>query len=111
MALEVTKGQICDGSISKNIYHEEHNLCGKFHNCITKCTKGHFLVLCHSTIWLFGESEHHYCIVGTTKVCVVYEKKSPKNQPHFFPDDEAGKTKPKQAFRSTQNAFNKLLWI
>ena len=39
MALKVTKGQICDGSISKNICHEEHNLYGKFHNCITKCTK------------------------------------------------------------------------
>ena len=30
MALKVTKGQICDGSISKNICREEHNLCGKF---------------------------------------------------------------------------------
>ena len=39
----------------------------------------------------------------------------PKKQPQFSPDDDEavlvrGKTKPKQAFRSTRNAFNKLLW-
>ena len=42
MAVKVTNGQICDGSISKNICDKEHNLCGKFYNCITKCKKCSF---------------------------------------------------------------------
>ena len=35
------------------------------------------------------------------EVGMAHEVKSPKNQPQFFPDyDGAGKTRPKQAFRS-----------
>ena len=47
MAVKVTKGQICDGSISKKLCHKEYNLHGKFHNCIKNCTT---IVLCCSTI-------------------------------------------------------------
>ena len=47
-------------------------------------------------------------------VGVAHEIKSPKNQPQFSLTTTRqywlGETKPKQAFRSTQNAFNKLLW-
>ena len=38
MAVKFTKGQICNGTISKNICHKEYNLHGKFHTCFTKCT-------------------------------------------------------------------------
>jgi len=31
MAVKVTKGQICDGTISKHKCHQEYYLCGKFH--------------------------------------------------------------------------------
>ena len=42
-------------------------------------------------------------------VGVAHEITSPK-KPAISPDDnEAGKTKPKQAFRSIRNAFSKLL--
>ena len=44
---------------------------------------------------------------------MAHEKISPKNQRHFslmtMRQYWLGKTKPKQAFRSTRNAFNKLL--
>ena len=44
---------------------------------------------------------------------MAHEIKSPKNQPQFslttMRQYWRGKTKPKQAFRSTQNAFNKLV--
>ena len=44
---------------------------------------------------------------------MAHEIISPKNQPQFslmtMKQYWLGKTKPKQAFRSTQNAFNKLL--
>jgi len=44
---------------------------------------------------------------------VAQEEISPKNQPHFSHTTMwqywLGKTKPKKVFRSTQNAFNKLL--
>ena len=33
MAVKVTKGQICNGTISKIRFHKEYYLCGKFHNC------------------------------------------------------------------------------
>ena len=46
MAVNFTKGQICNGTISKNICHKEYNLHGKFLNCITKCTT---FALCRST--------------------------------------------------------------
>ena len=36
MAVKVTKGQICNGTISKIRFHKEYCLCGKFHNCFTK---------------------------------------------------------------------------
>jgi len=43
------------------------------------------------------------------EVGVAHKVKSPKNQPHFsqtmMEQHWLGKTKPKQAFRSTQNAF------
>ena len=39
MAVKVTKGQICNGTISEIRYHKEYYLCGKFHNCFTKGTK------------------------------------------------------------------------
>ena len=46
---------------------------------------------------------------------MAHEITSPKNQPQFslttMRQYWLGKTKPKQAFRSTQNAFNKLLRI
>ena len=38
MAVKFTKGQICNGTISKNICHKEYNLHGNFHTCFTKCT-------------------------------------------------------------------------
>ena len=45
---------------------------------------------------------------------MAHEITSPKNQPQFsltmMRQYWLGKTKPGQAFRSTQNAFNKLLW-
>ena len=31
MAIKVTKGQICNGTISKKLCHGEYYLCGKFH--------------------------------------------------------------------------------
>jgi len=31
MAIKVTKGQICDGTISKNKCHQGYYLCEKFH--------------------------------------------------------------------------------
>ena len=37
MAIEVTKGQICDVTISKNTCHEEYYLCVKFHAFMKKC--------------------------------------------------------------------------
>ena len=44
---------------------------------------------------------------------MAHDITSPKNQPQFFlmtmRQYRLGKTKPKQAFRSTRNAFNKLL--
>ena len=46
---------------------------------------------------------------------MAHEIISPKNQPQFslitMRQYWLGKTKPKQAFRSTQNVFNKLLRI
>ena len=47
MAVKFTKGQICNGTISKSICHKEYNLHGKFHTCFTKCTT---FALCRSTI-------------------------------------------------------------
>jgi len=48
------------------------------------------------------------------KVGVAHKVKSPKNQPQFSQTTMAqhwlGKTKPKQAFIWTQNAFKKLPW-
>ena len=38
MAVKVTKGQICSGTISK-ICHKEHYLCGKFHTFFTNSTE------------------------------------------------------------------------
>ena len=38
MAIKVIKGQICDGTISKNKYHQEYYLHGKFHVFTKKCT-------------------------------------------------------------------------
>ena len=46
MAVKFTKGQICNGTISKNICHKEYNLHGKFHTCFTRCT---IFALCRST--------------------------------------------------------------
>ena len=47
-------------------------------------------------------------------VGVAHEITPPKNQPQsslmMMRQYWLGKTKPKQAFRSTRNAFNKLLW-
>jgi len=47
------------------------------------------------------------------EVGVAHKVKSPKNQPQFSQTTIRqywlGKTKPKQAFRSTRNAFKKLL--
>ena len=45
MAIKVTKGQICNGSISKKLCHKEYNLYGKFHNCIKNCTIWHYAAL------------------------------------------------------------------
>jgi len=43
------------------------------------------------------------------EVGVAHEVKSPENQPQFSMGQYwLGKTKPKQAFRSTRNAFKKL---
>jgi len=46
------------------------------------------------------------------EVGVAHKAKSPKNQPQFSQTTMGqywlGKTKPKEAFRSTQNAFTKL---
>ena len=36
MAIKVTIGQVCDGTISKNTCHEEYYLCGKFHAFMIK---------------------------------------------------------------------------
>ena len=38
MAVKVTKGQICDGTISKNKCHQEYYLHGNFHAFMKKCT-------------------------------------------------------------------------
>ena len=38
MAVKVTKGQICLGTISEKVCLKKYYLCGKFHACITKCT-------------------------------------------------------------------------
>ena len=38
MAVKVTKGQLSDGTISKNACHEEYYLCGKFRGFTKKCT-------------------------------------------------------------------------
>ena len=47
-------------------------------------------------------------------VSVAHEITSPEKQPQFSQTTMRqywlGKTKPKNAFRLTQNAFNKLLW-
>ena len=48
MAVKFTKGQICNGTISKIICHKEYNLHGKFHTCFTKCT---IFALRRSTIY------------------------------------------------------------
>ena len=37
MAIKVTKGQNCDGTIPKNACHVENCLCGKFHAFMKKC--------------------------------------------------------------------------
>ena len=48
------------------------------------------------------------------EVGVAHKVKSPENQPHFSQTTMGqywlGETKPKQAFRSTRNAFKKFLW-
>ena len=44
--INVTNGQVCDGTISKSTYHEEYYLCGKFH----ACTIWLILGLCRYTI-------------------------------------------------------------
>jgi len=48
------------------------------------------------------------------EVGVAHKVKSPKNQPEFSQMTMGqywlGKTKPQKAFRSTRNAFKKLLW-
>ena len=36
MIVKVTKGEIWSGTISKNWFHQEYYLCGKFHTCIKK---------------------------------------------------------------------------
>ena len=38
MAAKVNKGQISDGTISKNTCIEDYHLCGKFHGFMKKCT-------------------------------------------------------------------------
>ena len=47
-------------------------------------------------------------------VSLAHETTSPKNQPRLpltiMRQHWLGKTKPKQTFKSTRNAFNKLLW-
>jgi len=51
---------------------------------------------------------------GDEEIGMAHEVKSPKNQPQFSQMTMGqywfGKIKPKQAFRSTQNAFKKLPW-
>ena len=59
MALKITKGQICDGSISKNMCDEEHNLCGKFHNCFTKCTKYLYFLFYTALLMPQGDNDKH----------------------------------------------------
>ena len=39
MAVKVTKGQICSGTISKIKCHKEYYLCGKFHTFFTNSTE------------------------------------------------------------------------
>jgi len=51
MAVKVTKGQICDGTISKNTCYQEYYLCGKFHDFMKKCTIFEF---CRYTINLIS---------------------------------------------------------
>ena len=38
IAVKVTKGQLSNGTISKNSCHEEYYLCGKFHGFMKRCT-------------------------------------------------------------------------
>ena len=45
MALKVTKGQICDGTISKNWCHQEYYLCRKFHTYIKNSTGWYYATL------------------------------------------------------------------
>jgi len=46
MAVKVAKGQICNGTISKNKCHQEYYLCRKFHAFMKKRTIFGF---CHYT--------------------------------------------------------------
>ena len=52
MAVKFAKGQICNGTISKNICHKEYNLHGKFHICFTKCTT---FALCRSSTYVLPD--------------------------------------------------------
>ena len=74
MAAKVTRGQICDGSVSKNSYHKEYYLFGKFHNCITKCTKCPFFLYYAAPL------------VGDHKGVGVAHKVTPKLA-SIFPDE------------------------
>ena len=42
------KGQICNGTISKNLSHGEYYFCGECHAFMEKCT---ILALCRYTIY------------------------------------------------------------
>ena len=53
----VTKGQISDGTISKNKCHQEYYLCKKFHAFMKKCTIFGF---CHYTIMIVYEQINFY---------------------------------------------------
>ena len=65
MAVKATKGQICNGTISKIRFHKEYYLCGKFHNCITKCTKCPIFALCRCTIYLVADK---YTVIKYTVI-------------------------------------------
>ena len=63
MAVKITKGQICDGTLSKNC-HKEYNLYGKFHNCIKKCIT---IALCRSIYYLIQNSQAAKKVCGPQK--------------------------------------------
>ena len=59
MAIKVTKGQICNGTISKNECHLKYKLRAKFDDFLMECKFDDFLTECTKSSYLCAKSLYY----------------------------------------------------